>query len=543
MIRHWTTLAALVEQLKGELAGSVLVDCIRTPGREVWFIIETAHGTLALVFAPEQPIGSLYVRRSPPPRVHERVLPLLAMQPVRAIDIADSNRIITLTLGDYHVHILAIPGARANCVVCNGKTGDVVAFLRAMPGLELAKPWEPPPGHLLDPQQCPPTMKLGEVLAQSCLLLAEPYARRFSSLVHFDLDTEWGLLSHDERERVVSHALDYRRRLILTPEPVIACRDGVEQFFLEPHVDGSWQIEPVTTVEEGILRRARSIYREWALDQARRTLERQIATELRHIDHALAALEQQIAEEPNAETLDQWGHLLIAHPERHQRGLDRLETVAWDGQSIVIPLDPSRTVLKNAEQYFAKARKIRRGAEFARTRSVELYSRKATLESARTQLHELKVLGHVEDLARQLYPQPTTARAFEQRIPEPMRSRVRTIALEGGYVLLVGKDARSNDELTFHIARPHDVWLHARGVEGAHGIIPLATRELPPKSVIEQAAAIVAYFSAARTATYVPVSWTQRKYLRKPKGTAPGTVQLMRETVVFVEPRAPSEAE
>jgi predicted ribosome quality control (RQC) complex YloA/Tae2 family protein len=115
-----------------------------------------------------------------------------------------------------------------------------------------------------------------------------------------------------------------------------------------------------------------------------------------------------------------------------------------------------------------------------------------------------------------------------------------------GYVLLVGKDARSNDELTFHAAKPHDVWLHARGVEGAHGIIPLSSRQLPPHSVIEQAAAIVAYYSAARGSRYVPVSWTQRKYLRKPKKSGAGVVDLLREWVVFVEPLNPflrSEAE
>ncbi len=33
--------------------------------------------------------------------------------------------------------------------------------------------------------------------------------------------------------------------------------------------------------------------------------------------------------------------------------------------------------------------------------------------------------------------------------------------------VLVGRGAADNDRLTLRVARPHDLWLHARGVTGA----------------------------------------------------------------------------
>jgi predicted ribosome quality control (RQC) complex YloA/Tae2 family protein len=42
-----------------------------------------------------------------------------------------------------------------------------------------------------------------------------------------------------------------------------------------------------------------------------------------------------------------------------------------------------------------------------------------------------------------------------------------------------------------------------------------------------------------RKAKFVPVAMTERKYVRKPKGSPPGTVVLEREKVIFAEPALP----
>jgi predicted ribosome quality control (RQC) complex YloA/Tae2 family protein len=62
----------------------------------------------------------------------------------------------------------------------------------------------------------------------------------------------------------------------------------------------------------------------------------------------------------------------------------------------------------------------------------------------------------------------------------------------------------------------------------------------PPKHVVESAASIAAYYSKARNATLTPVVYTQKKYVRKPKGSAVGAVVVERETVVMARPQLPS---
>ena len=108
-----------------------------------------------------------------------------------------------------------------------------------------------------------------------------------------------------------------------------------------------------------------------------------------------------------------------------------------------------------------------------------------------------------------------------------------------GHEVLVGRSARDNDELTFRVARPRDLWLHAAGHAGSHVIIRVAeTGEEVPRDVIERAAAYAAWHSKARNARgKVEVHVCRAADVRKPRGVPAGTVELRRYDVVRVYPR------
>jgi predicted ribosome quality control (RQC) complex YloA/Tae2 family protein len=100
----------------------------------------------------------------------------------------------------------------------------------------------------------------------------------------------------------------------------------------------------------------------------------------------------------------------------------------------------------------------------------------------------------------------------------------------------VGRGARHNDELTFRHSAPQDVWLHARHASGAHVILRWGRTESPPARDLHEAAVLAALNSRARTSGTVPVDWTLRKYVRKPRGSPPGRVVMERARTVFVTP-------
>ena len=100
----------------------------------------------------------------------------------------------------------------------------------------------------------------------------------------------------------------------------------------------------------------------------------------------------------------------------------------------------------------------------------------------------------------------------------------------------MGRGARHNDDLTFRHSAPNDVWLHARHTAGAHVILRWTGSGSPPARDLEEAASLAALHSKARTSGTVPVDWTLRKYVRKPRGAAPGSVVPDRVQTLFVTP-------
>jgi predicted ribosome quality control (RQC) complex YloA/Tae2 family protein len=114
---------------------------------------------------------------------------------------------------------------------------------------------------------------------------------------------------------------------------------------------------------------------------------------------------------------------------------------------------------------------------------------------------------------------------------------VRRYVSSDGYEILVGRAARDNDNLTFKIAQPNDLWLHAGDYPGSHVIVRNPTRkEIPHRTVVE-AAQLAGRFSQASEDSKVVIHYTPRKFLAKPRGAAPGLVRLSRFKSITVAPK------
>jgi predicted ribosome quality control (RQC) complex YloA/Tae2 family protein len=112
-----------------------------------------------------------------------------------------------------------------------------------------------------------------------------------------------------------------------------------------------------------------------------------------------------------------------------------------------------------------------------------------------------------------------------------------------GFEILVGKGDAENDRLTFGVAEPRDFWLHVAGPAGSHVIVrnPLELHELP-RPVLERAAQLAAWHSKARGAKgKIEVHVCRVADVRKPRGFAPGQVQLKRWDSMKVYPKGLDE--
>jgi hypothetical protein len=219
-------------------------------------------------------------------------------------------------------------------------------------------------------------------------------------------------------------------------------------------------------------------------------------------------------------------------------------------------LDPARGAQEQLDALFQRARRLKEGARIARARLDDAERALAALRAVATVLADTPAdaqpspdLAALEARARAAAPRdfrlassglaggsrpgghaPGRARSGAQAPLPPYR----VFAATGGTRLLVGRGAEKNDALTFHVARPHDLWLHAKNRAGAHVIVPLDKNASCPADVLVEAAHLAAHFSEARDERVVEVQYTPRRYLRKPRGSAPGLVVVDREKVLVL---------
>ena len=123
---------------------------------------------------------------------------------------------------------------------------------------------------------------------------------------------------------------------------------------------------------------------------------------------------------------------------------------------------------------------------------------------------------------------------------EPEPPRLHEYALPGGWKVLAGRTEADNDRLSLRLARPEDWWFHVRGQSGSHVVLQGPAGAKPGGELLKAAAAVAAWHSKARSGGLVAVSCTQARFVSKPRGARPGTVQIRRETVLRVRPGLPA---
>lgn len=109
----------------------------------------------------------------------------------------------------------------------------------------------------------------------------------------------------------------------------------------------------------------------------------------------------------------------------------------------------------------------------------------------------------------------------------------------GAFTIWVGKSAKDNDEMLRGSVHKDDLWLHARQVPGSHVVIRMKGMSVLPNSVLERAAGLAAFYSKLKTESLAPVIYTEAKYVRKVKGSPPGSVIVDREKMIMVPPVGP----
>jgi len=307
--------------------------------------------------------------------------------------------------------------------------------------------------------------------------------------------------------------------------------------------------------------------------ERREAVRKAIERHAKKLARKVEALRGDLAEAKRATEWRRFGEALLAYA--HQVPA-RAKSVSLDdprahGSKLEIELDPAVSAPANAARYFKRAAKGERGQreipqriEATKREHDELKSKLANAagddEEANLELERVlaslsastrealrapeplprRKLGLHADEAPKQGKQPTTPAPKRTHKDIPAKFVPWRFRSKDGWDVLIGRSSEANDHLTLHMARPEDYWFHVHGGPGSHVVLRRGKGvNEPSKATLEEVASWAAFHSKSRTAGKVPVIYTQKKYVRKPRGAKAGTVIVEREKMLMVRPVEP----
>jgi len=329
----------------------------------------------------------------------------------------------------------------------------------------------------------------------------------------------------DEESALSERASEVRRGLnallvnVAAPQAHVS-EDGSRAAFYEP----PWSARQIATYGAAIdqVLSAADAQSAWREHEPIEALGRAIRRRQRTMDKLRSWLDD--AEQ--AETLRRWANLLmIYHSEVDARAAEATLVDPETDESLVIPLNPSLSAIENAQRFYERVKRLRRGRPHVESRMKRISRELERLEVAQEAIREGSTPPTVEDL---LPADGGRKRSADER------PSLRAIEREG-FTIWVGRNARDNDRL-LRAASPDDLWMHAKGLPGSHVIVRSRGSEDVPESVCRYAARLAAANSKARGERHVAVMVAKVKHVKKPRGAPAGLVHVRKADTLAVEP-------
>ena len=272
------------------------------------------------------------------------------------------------------------------------------------------------------------------------------------------------------------------------------------------------------------------------------------------ITNKLLNINEKIKSTANMEELKLYGELILANIYKfNEKELEYNKTTSikilnyYTNQNIEIKIDYTKTLSKNAENYFKKYNKAKNTLKICKIQENETNQELDYLQSLLYQLENCISILDLDEIYNELSEQilftdTSLKKIKKHQNPNKNYKKTNLPSLTNyikktidNYQILIGKNNKQNDYLTKTVAKQTDIWMHTKDIHGSH-VILRTNGQIPKISTIEKVASLAAYYSKARFSSHVPVDYTQIKYVKKPNGSAPGYVIYTNNKTIFVTP-------
>lgn len=328
-------------------------------------------------------------------------------------------------------------------------------------------------------------------------------------------------------------------------------RDLPFTFSFIPYLQYSeMRVQKVSTVNEAVSLYYSKKITSHNTEAKRGSLRKVVQDHYSHLNKKLGIHENTIAKAEKGLHYQKLGELLTANLYKLTPGISEITVEDYndpDYKPLTISLDPTLSGINNAQRYYKLYNKSKVTIQKTRPFLQEAKEEMGYLETLALSIEQAGSNEELAEIHQELIDQRYIAsKITDKKSNKPstkkkepdIRSLPHIYYSQTGKTIIVGRNNRQNDKMTWREAKPSDIWLHVKQIPGSHVIVPLdENEEFPDDLTLLDAASLAVYFSQARGSSQVSVDYTHVKQIKKPKGARPGMVIYDQNWSLLITPK------
>jgi predicted ribosome quality control (RQC) complex YloA/Tae2 family protein len=312
-------------------------------------------------------------------------------------------------------------------------------------------------------------------------------------------------------------------------------------------VEGGISITPAASVNAAVETYYTQILDREAFSQLKHQLTQKLGTILAKLRVKANTFKTKLKESTGADEYRTNADLLMAYLQEWEPGMKQIILNDFQTEEpVTIKLEPEKNAIQNAQFLYKRHQKLKRAklavdpllaavqAEIDYLEQVEESVLQIQEDGTNNPLEMLQTLLEIKKELIDTGYFPTADRLAKAELAE---TKPRSLKTPSGFELLIGRNNRQNDLLTFKTATEYDLWFHAQEIAGSHGLLRITPGAVAEEADLQFTANAVAYYSRARQSQAVPVVYTETKHVYKPKGAKPGMVIYKHEQIIWGHPQ------
>jgi len=267
-----------------------------------------------------------------------------------------------------------------------------------------------------------------------------------------------------------------------------------------------------------------------SLEALREQAKRDCEGSLGRINAALERLREKEESFSNAGRFKNYGDLILSNIANIKPD-DKWLEIEENGISKKIELEPRVSPAVIAQKNYELYRKSKNAlSEIQREIAEGEQELKDVTEKLERLLNETNPL-----ILAKLLRSAKTIKAGTAQLSKKEKTRPGLSFKRGDWLIIVGRDAKENDELLRRHVKGNDLWLHARDYHGSYVFIRQRTGKTVPLDILLDAGNLAIFYSKGRNNGAGDLFYTSVKYLRRAKDGPKGLVIPTQEKNLHVK--------